>query len=144
MPSSWVCVDASLIVHLVADPEDTQALPLWRGWEESGHRPAAPTLAMFEVANALYRLEKQRILSASSVDASLQAALSLAINLYSDALLHRQALEIARRFQLPATYDAHYLALAERLGANFWTYDRRLAAAVTPRLPWVHLVSALP
>ena len=36
--------------------------------------------------------------------------------------------------------DAHYLALAQRLGAEFWTADRRLVQAVQATLPWVNLV----
>jgi len=38
-------------------------------------------------------------------------------------------LDLAARFSLPAIYDAHYLALAERLGSEFWTADRRLGQA---------------
>jgi len=37
---------------------------------------------------------------------------------------------MAERFMLPAAYDAHYLALDERLGATFVTTDQRLANAV--------------
>lgn len=36
------------------------------------------------------------------------------------------ALDLAERLSLSATYDAHYLALAEWLGAEFWTADQRL------------------
>ncbi|MBN1140086.1 MAG: type II toxin-antitoxin system VapC family toxin [Anaerolineae bacterium] len=44
------------------------------------------------------------------------------------------------RFALLTAYDAHYLAVAEHLGAAFWTADRALAHAVQPELNWVHLV----
>ena len=46
----------------------------------------------------------------------------------SDLNLH--ALHLARRFGLPACYDAHYMALAERLGVEFWTCDERLVKKV--------------
>jgi hypothetical protein len=46
-----------------------------------------------------------------------------------------------RPLSLPAAYDAHYLALAERVGAEFWTTDRRLANKVREALPWVHLLA---
>jgi predicted nucleic acid-binding protein len=72
---------------------------------------------------------------------ALEAALALDIALYGDADLHRRALELAQRFSLPATHDAHYLALAERLGAEFWTADRRLTRAVQVTLPWVHWIA---
>jgi len=66
----------------------------------------------------------------------------LPFHLYSDAELHGQALTMAARFNLPAAYDAHYLAVAEQVDAAFWTTDRRLANTVGDALPWVHLVSS--
>jgi predicted nucleic acid-binding protein len=50
------------------------------------------------------------------------------------------ALDLAARFSLPASDDACYLALAERLGGEFWTADRRLVQAVQMELGWVRLV----
>lgn len=47
----------------------------------------------------------------------------------------------AHRFHLPATYDAHYLALAYREGCDFWTADTRLWNVVKSELKWVHLLS---
>ncbi len=66
--------------------------------------------------------------------------MNLNITLYGDAELHRQALNLAKSLRLPASYDAHYLALAQRLGAEFWTGDRRLVNSVQAVLPWANLV----
>lgn len=63
----------------------------------------------------------------------------LPIEMFDDPDLHPRALEFAMHFNLPATYDAHYLALADQRGCEFWTNDRRLHAAVTPDLPWIHI-----
>ncbi|HEX6305251.1 MAG TPA: hypothetical protein VFZ76_13740 [Anaerolineales bacterium] len=41
---------------------------------------------------------------------------------------------------MPSAYYAQYLALAERLEAEFWTADERLARKVERQLPWVHLL----
>jgi len=49
---------------------------------------------------------------------------------------------IARKYGLKASYDAYYLALAEQLGAEFWTADRRLSRAVQSHLDWVHLIES--
>ncbi|MFQ5613908.1 MAG: type II toxin-antitoxin system VapC family toxin [Anaerolineae bacterium] len=38
-----------------------------------------------------------------------------------------------------AAYDSYYLALAETLGCELWTADRRLHNIVD--LPWLHWVS---
>jgi predicted nucleic acid-binding protein len=42
------------------------------------------------------------------------------------------------RLNRAAAYDSFYLALAERLGCNLWTADRRLWQAVSAG--WVRLV----
>jgi predicted nucleic acid-binding protein len=140
MRNSWLCVDANLVIRLVADPRDESIRRLWEQWDAEKRQLAAPTLLYYEVTNALYRYQKQGLLSASAVRLALEAALSLPLRLYGESDLHWQALDLAERFSLPATYDAHYLALAEWLGGEFWTADRRLAQAVQTALPWVHLV----
>ena len=76
---------------------------------------------------------------ASSVRLALRAALSLPIRVHNEADLLLRALELARQLSLPAAYDAHYLALAEWLGGEYWTADGRLFRAAQPSFPWVHL-----
>jgi hypothetical protein len=44
---------------------------------------------------------------------------------------------LAHQFSLLATYDAHYLALAESHNCEFWTADTRLLRAVGDKLSWV-------
>ena len=60
----------------------------------------------------------------------------------ADSELHKRSLHMAERFLLPAAYDAHYLALADQLGAELWTLDRRLARAVGDVFPWVRVWQA--
>lgn len=140
MRNSWLCVDANLVIRLVADPKDQAVRRLWEQWDAERWQLAAPTLLYYEVTNVLYRYQKQGLMSASSVRLALKAALSLLPRLHGDADLHRRALDLAGLFSLPAAYDAHYVALAEWLGGEFWTADRRLAQTVEATLPWVHLV----
>ena len=141
MHSSPICVDASLVVRLLASgAPESPVVQLWREWHASRHPLVAPTLLYYEVSNALRRYAAQGELLPEEAAEALEAALRLGIVLYGDADLHQRALELAARFSLPATYDAHYLALAERLGAEFWTADRRLTQAVQATLPWVKLL----
>ena len=142
MASSWICVDANLVVRLVADPRDRAVRQQWQQWEEDGQQLAAPTLLHYETANALYQYQRQGFLSAETVRLAQEAALALPLTLYGDAELHRAAVRLAQRLALPATYDAHYLVVAERLGAELWTADKRLFEAAQDELPWVRLMAA--
>jgi predicted nucleic acid-binding protein len=139
MGNSWVCVDACLVVRVVLGPADSPFALLWDEWAARGQSVAAPLLLRYEVTNALYRYERQGVLSPLAVQLAHAAALALPITLLGDALQHQRALQIARQLGLSATYDAHYLALAEQLGAELWTADRRLAEAVREGAPWVRL-----
>ncbi|MFP3911801.1 MAG: type II toxin-antitoxin system VapC family toxin, partial [Desulfobacteraceae bacterium] len=81
MRSSWVCVDASLVVRLVADPRDTRVRDLWEEWDGEKRLLCAPSLLYFEVTNALYYYQRAHMMSASSMRLALTAALSLPIQL---------------------------------------------------------------
>ena len=136
MHNSPVCVDASFLLRLLeSDEVGSTFIRLWTEWHRDARQLVAPTLLYYEVANALYRYIVHGELLPQEAAEALDAMLRLDIILYGDAALHRRALELAARFSLPAAYDAHYLALAERLGAELWTADRRLTNAVN--LPWV-------
>ena len=142
MPNSLVCVDASCVVRLVAGtvPERAAIQRHWDGWTAEGRSLVAPRLLLYEVTNALYRYRRLGQRSPLSVRLSLQAALDLPIRFHDEPDLHAEAIAWADRFSLSAAYDAHCLALADKLAAEFWTADRRLANAVPPALPWVHLI----
>ena len=140
MSDSWLCVDANLVIRLVADPADRSVRHQWERWDAEGQRLTAPTLLYYEVANALYRYQKLGLVTGTSARLALRAALALPLRLYGEAELHPRALALAERFSLPAAYDAHYLALAEWLEGEFWTTDQRLARRVEADLPWVHLI----
>lgn len=137
MKSSSACVDASVIVGLVSHDQPKKLRGRWKQWRQSGLRLSAPALLFTEVSNAIYRYERAGVLSPATATRFLDLALSVPVELYEDAELHRDALRLARRFALPASYDAHYLALAERLGVPFWTLDQRLIRTVGGELPWV-------
>lgn len=141
MPSSMICVDANLVVRLVlSGTYDSPIVSLWQKWHEDRYSIVAPTLLYYEVSNALRRYVVHGEILPDEALEGLEAALDLDIALYGDRGLHKRALQLAERLLLPAAYDAHYLALAETLGAEFWTADRRLVDAVGAALPWVHKV----
>lgn len=139
MSPSSVCVDAGLVVRRVLFPDDQVVQAAWEDWHAQDIQIFAPGLLFYEVTNALYRYQHLGLLSAETIDAALEAALSLPLTLVSDFDLHRRAKALAEAYHLAATYDAHYLALAESLPADLYTCDQRLLKTLEPfRLSWVH------
>jgi predicted nucleic acid-binding protein len=125
MSSSIICVDAGPVILRVLFPAHP-AQQLWDTWDKERRRVVAPALLFYEVVNALYHYQRHGWLSPAAIESALRAALALPIELVEDAEMHLQAPALAERYRLPATHDAHYLALAERLAADFWTADQRL------------------
>jgi predicted nucleic acid-binding protein len=139
MQASPICLDASLVLRLLeSGTYQSPVVQLWGAWHEGDHPLVAPTLLYYEASNALRRYVAHGELLLEEAAEALEAALGLDIALYGDRDLHRQALALAGRFSLPAAYAAHYLALTERLGAEFWTADRQLTRALGDAMPWVH------
>lgn len=91
----------------------------------------------YEVANVLHQYVRHSSLQPEEAGDALRIALSLNIQLYRDTALHTQAANLARELELPATYDAHYLALAQQMGATFWTADQRLIRKVDSKLDFM-------
>jgi predicted nucleic acid-binding protein len=136
--SSTVCVDASIVIQRVVSNATEN---LWETWAESRFRLIAPTLLYYEVTNGLYRYLKAGFFTLETVEKTLQAALALPIELIGYAELHQRAKDSAAKYNLPAAYDAHYLALAEGLEAELWTADARLFNTVKSfGVEWVKLV----
>ncbi|MBI3927246.1 MAG: type II toxin-antitoxin system VapC family toxin [Armatimonadetes bacterium] len=143
MPS-WVCPDASFLLKMLLDAAlRARCLGLWREWKEGGNPIAAPGLLYYEVTNALHRYVVAGELKPQEASRALTLLLYLDVALYADKELHRRALDLAERLQLPAAYDAHYLALREYLDADFFTADGRLVRNLRGRVQKVHLVQPL-
>ena len=69
----------------------------------------------------------QQLISAQDVERMASDLLALEFHRVAPTLeLHKSALLWAERIGQLKVYDAHYLALAENLSAEFWTADKRL------------------
>ena len=113
---------------------------MWDEWQERNRQIIAPTLLGYEVTNVFHRMSIAGQISPEEAEQLLEDALSLGISLSGDKALHERALILARSLNLPAAYDAHYLALAEKFNALFYTSDKRLFNSVNNTLSWIHLV----
>lgn len=138
---SETCLDSNVLIRSLQPKRHPEVRTLWRGWWRDRVTLHAPTLLRYEFINALHQMRKAGQLSGDQVEVALREALEIPIVLHHDDDLHFRALELAAKYQLPAAYDSQYLALAERLGVEFWTTDAKLVKAVEDRLAWVRLVS---
>lgn len=135
------CIDASFIIRLIISPSlDSLYRIYWQQWKDSNLEIVAPTLLMYEVSNALYRYQKTGEMTQNETEELLNQAFGLEIKFYGDSRLHQEAFELANCYHLSATYDAHYLALAQRLQVELWTADKRLFNSVSPYISWVKLI----
>ena len=136
---SWVCADAGLaIMQVLREPLCDLADALWADWNRQGVTVIAPILWGYEVTSVIRKNTFRRLLTPENEQDALDAVLRLPVEQRQPAGLHQRAWALARRFNRPTAYDAHYLALAEMVGCPFWTSDERLFNAVHTQLPWVH------
>ncbi len=136
--NSPICIDASIIIRLlIGGGGAEQVAVLWSEWRTNHRQLIAPSLMPYEVANVLHQYVRHGSLQPEEAGDALRIALSLNIQLFRDAALHTQAANLARKLNLSATYDAHYLALSQQMGAVFWTADQRLIRTVDGKLDFV-------
>ena len=136
-----VVVDASIALKWVLLEKDSYiSMSLLDKWTSEGKKIIAPALFVYEVTNIIYRQALTGKLTYDEADKGLTKMFSLGIllkfSLYEE--ISTQAVKFAQRFGLPATYDAHYLALAQSENCEYWTADTRLLNAIRGNLHWVH------
>ena len=139
-----IVVDTSIVLKWVLDePDSASALALLTGWINEEMLIQAPALLTYEVANALFQRVRKGEITVAKATQALEDVLfpELVLNFLEYVELSKRAITLAQQYSLPATYDAHYLALAEHEKCEYWTADSRLCNAVKAKLPWVHQLS---
>lgn len=134
-----VCVDASLVAALLLQ-NNHRVQSYWRNWREEQRTMICPALLRFEVVNVLHQYWRHDQLSTGIVQELISILYNLPIQIQSPPELHVRAVLLAQRLQLGATYDAHYVALAQLFGAELWTLDARMQRRFAETTPVVHLV----
>ena len=137
-----ICVDSSVAVKwILQEDRSEQARSLFIATVGAGEPIVAPSLLTIEITNILrQRIRRDREFSLERALRLLRDFEQFPIDIHDPPDLHRRALALADELDLPATYDAHYLALAETLACPLWTDDRRLQSAAAGRLPGVRLI----
>lgn len=138
-------VDASVALRLVVmDELSPAAEAVWSGWIRSDAEIIVPALFHAEVTSTL----RMRVHSGRSTPAEGAEALEIALlwNVTTwprDREIQRRAYDLATRFGQSRAYDSQYLAVAEALGCELWTADKRLYNGVQHHLPWVRNLWAM-
>lgn len=144
MTRTTLCVDANICVKLVIEEHDTDlAVALWRQWTSQRAIVLAPTLWGYEMVSIVRKQVYRGLLAPELEHPTLNEIFKIPVRQVRPAHLHQRAWSLARRFNRPAAYDAHYLALAEMADCPFWTADERLYNSVHQELRWVHWLGHL-
>jgi predicted nucleic acid-binding protein len=113
-------VDTSAVLHLASE-----------GVEVSGeHELLAPTLLRSQTLSALHEAVQRGELPADVARERLGRIGRMRIRLLGDAVLRRNAWEVADRLGWASTYDAEYVALTLLQADAFVTLDADLARSV--------------
>ena len=133
-----VVVDASMAVKWVLDEElHAEAIALVVEWEQRSVNCLVPGWFACEVANALYKRARNGGLTLAEVVSGIQSIMKGVSLRDTDVATSIRGVEIAHALGRPASYDAHYLALAESLGCEVWTADERLWNSARGTFSWV-------
>lgn len=127
-----VVLDASVVVPLVIRrPLSAPADARWREWVERADDLYAPALMEYEVVSAVRKHQAAGGFERpEDAEGALDRIEELGLKILGPAPeLNHLALEWAGRLGDRVAYDAQYVALAESLGAVFWTADGALALA---------------
>jgi predicted nucleic acid-binding protein len=115
-------VDASALGALIFAEPDAKGVEK----ELCGSRLIAPSLIQYELASICLK----KIYNHPSKTSQLMTAFRMAgrLSIETISVEHVEVIELAARTQL-TTYDACYLWLAQKTGANLVTLDKRLKKA---------------
>ena len=142
--SYWV-VDANIAINTTLDITDS----LERFWERVDQEqitPCAPRLWLSETTSAIRFLLSQKEITSNEAEEALRTVHGLRVEIINeDEESSLRALELAGKLGQSKAYDAFYLALAEKLGVEFWTVDERLFNRCKKdlKLSWVHWIGEL-
>lgn len=133
-----VVVDSGILLATVLqETYSDRAKALIDAWIAQQTELAAPELLRYEIAAVLRNRVHRALIVPDDALQSRDTLLGLPITYHTDNMLVKRGYDLASRFNRPTAYDSQYLALAERLGCEFWTADQKLFNAVSANLSWV-------
>lgn len=142
---SYLVIDANVAVKSILSTTDSLD-SFWKKVDQENITPCAPRLWLSETASAIRSLVFQKVISPDDAEDVLRTIHGLRVEIINeDEELSLRALELAGKLGQSKAYDAFYLALAEKLTAEFWTADERLFNKCQKdlKLRWVHWIGEL-
>lgn len=138
-----ICLDASFLVNVFLGRLQEDDTARWVEWRRMRRPMIARLLMRYEVSNVMHKMRRRGTAEELVIQRALQDLLMMPLTYIDDDQLVLDAVAIARDFDLPAAYDAHYLALATRYRAEVWTSDRRMWETASKHVDWVHYAPEL-
>lgn len=140
---SDVVVDSSVVAKWVLPESDSaQAHRLITQTADSGGRLIVLDLAFPEVANAIWKRQRQRLVTPDEALSFLGALARIPVHIEPAVRLLDAAYAIARRYDR-SVYDALFVALAKERGVEGVTADEPLVNSVGRDFPQVVLLRNL-
>jgi len=134
-------VDASIIAKwiLPGEPYQENTAKLKEDFTAGQVELCAPTLIIYEVANALWRAVKLGRISENDAKEALEALEDMKIELYESSWTEAcQGLSIACKLDL-TVYDVAYLFIAEKTRASLITADEKLYEKAKANFKIIHI-----
>jgi predicted nucleic acid-binding protein len=136
--TSPIAIDSSVLVASVIEETHTAQADALLSWVKAqSFIIAAPPLLRYEVVATLRKLTHRGQIDVPDGLRLIRAALNTPVQWMLDEAVLERAYLLAAEHGLPTAYDAQYLAVAERLSCDLWTFDKRLFNSVHNRLHWV-------
>jgi len=137
-------LDASVALRwVISDPTSAKAIQLRDDYQNGIHELLAPDIFIGEVANALTKAERQKLIPIGDAVPLLGKVLSAPPILHCYVPPVKRASEISSRTR-SGFYDCLYLVLAEQQRCEFVTVDQKLVNNLQPSFPFVISLTSLP
>ena len=137
-------LDASAaLCWVLPRPNSGKALQLRADFQNAVHELIAPSVFSGEVASALTKAERQKLIPVGDARPLLGRVMRTLPIMYPYEPLLDRALDISSQTR-SGLYDCLYVALAEREGCELVTDDQKLIANLKPHFPFIIPLTSLP
>lgn len=130
-------LDASVaLCWVIPRPLSPKALLLRDEYRQQIHELIAPSVYPHEIANALTKSERQKLIPVGDARPLSRDVLSTSPVLHGTGPIFYRAIDISSQTR-NGFYDCLYVALAEREGIEFVTTDDKLLKNLQARFPFI-------